>query len=109
MAMIPQGDPSEAVVGLSIQPLEAVFNQISTLQLAAGPATTAPLARTPNPQIMTDPAQLAQKVVQNLFNFLSSFESVGDGVFVRLADLERWYDKFIQKIKNQGLQFLDGV
>lgn len=105
--MTPQDDRNEAVVGISIQPLDAVFSQISTLPLPAGPDTLLPGRF--NPQLLPDPAQLAQKIVQHLFNFLSSFESVGDGVFVRLADLERWYDRFIQKIKNQGLQFLDSV
>lgn len=105
--MAPTGSPHEAIVGISVELLEAVLAQVATLPTPPRPDLQ--VSPRLDMQLATDPIALAQKVVQNLFNFLSSFEAVGNGVFVRMADLERWYERFVQKIKNQGLQFLDSV
>lgn len=104
--MTPKDASEEAVVGLSIAPLDTVLAQVAPVPASSAPDSSMVQTRASAQSVM-DPTFLAQKIVQNLFNFLSSFEAVGNGVFVQLADLERWYEKFVQKIKNQGLQFLE--
>jgi hypothetical protein len=101
--MMPHNMSDEAVVGISIQPLDAVLAQVATLPGATVPESVA-LVR---PNRFDDPSILARGIAQNLFNFLSSFESVGDGVLVRLMDLERWYDKLVKRLKNDGVGFLE--
>lgn len=90
---------TDALVGISIEPIDAVRAQVA----AAPNNALALVARDP----LTDPAYLAQRVLKNLFNFLSSFDSMGNAVVVKLAELERWYEKFVQKIKNEGVGFLE--
>ena len=102
-AIMPHSVSEEAVVGISIQPLDVVLAQVAALSGAAVPESVA-LTR---PNRSKDPAVLAQCIAQNLFNFLSSFESVGDGVLVRLTDLERWYDKLVKRLGNEGIGFLE--
>jgi len=97
-AMIPLTTSGEAVVGISVQPLDAVYAQAATLSSAA----TSESALAP-PTRFDDPAVLAQGIAQNLINFLSSFESVGNGVLVRLMDLERWYEKLAKRLKGEGV------
>jgi hypothetical protein len=100
-AMIPLTTSGEAVVGISIQPLDAVYAQAATLPTAA--ASESALAP---PTRFADPAVLAQGIAQNLINFLSSFKTVENGVLVRLIDLERWYEKLAKRLQGEGVSFL---
>jgi len=59
---------------------------------------------------LSDPTYLAQKIIQHLFNFLSSFSSSSTpsgSVLIQMADLRSWYEKLVAKIKNGGTAFLD--
>ncbi|KAF8307888.1 DUF775-domain-containing protein [Clavulina sp. PMI_390] len=104
---------SDAIIGLSIEPLEAVYANVAHLQNPAAPGAGSmvlSLSTSGNSSaIAQDPTTLAKKIVENLINFLSSFEATNGGVFIRLADLTRWYEKFMAKLQNSGLSFLDAA
>lgn len=93
---------TSALLGISIEPLASVLAQVSTLPSNANALVLA------NPSL--DPAYLAQKIVGSLLNYLQSFDPVrvvgGTGIMVKMSELERWYDKFVTRIKNEGIGFL---
>jgi hypothetical protein len=98
------GESGEAAIGISIAPLDVVMAQVSEVQ-PIGKTETLALAR---PNRLADPAYLAQKVGQNILNFLASFATPGNPtVIVRMTDLQVWYEKFVGKIKQLGPDFLD--
>lgn len=60
-----------------------------------------------------DPTLLAEKIVKNLFNYVSGFVPGGgsgqvtpDSV-VPMGVIAKWYEKFMTKVKAGGIGFLD--
>ncbi len=110
---------AEAIIGIAIEPLQAVLDQVAAMGLNQGSSVgmALTLARQSHaiPQSsssrLTDPTYLAQRIGQHLFNFLSSFAvsgaAGGDSVIVSMADLNSWYEKLVMKIKNGGTAFLE--
>ena len=88
-----------AVLGISIEPLSHVLEQVSILPTAASK---------PAP----DPTVFAEKIVKHLFNYVSSFVS-GSGTslspesIVPLSLIARWYENFLAKARAGGIGFLD--
>lgn len=109
---MPGTGDSDAVLGISIEHLDSVLAQVASLHVSgsesmSGTTSTALLSRSIN---LSDPTYLAQKIIQHLFNFLSSFSSSSTpsgSVLIRMADLRSWYERLVAKIKNGGTAFLD--
>ena len=88
-----------AILGFSIEPLEQIAPQISTLQSALVPIQDA----TKNPMV------LAEKIVKHLQNYLSSFmgRDVTTETMVPMGILGQWFDSFQSKLRAGGVGFLD--
>ena len=60
----------------------------------------------------TDPTVLAEKIVKNLFNYVSGFvggngQSITPDSAVPMGLLAKWYEGFVLKVKSNGASFLD--
>lgn len=91
-----------AVLGISIEPLEQITQQLSTLQSAV--ASRIPAA--------PDPTRLAEQIVRHLFNYVSGFVSGGvvtQESAVPMSVIARWYESFMSKVKAGGAGFLENA
>ncbi|KAJ7726956.1 hypothetical protein B0H16DRAFT_262533 [Mycena metata] len=101
-----QAEQITAILGLSIEPLADIAAQLAALpNMGAGGGAVA-LAK-PAP----DPTLLAERVVKNLFNYVSGFTGGGAGVgadvAVPMGLIVRWYESFVGKVRNGGIGFLE--
>ncbi|KAH8990764.1 DUF775-domain-containing protein [Lactarius akahatsu] len=91
-----------AVLGISIEPLPQVLEQVSVLPTAAPKPVPA----------LSDATVFAEKIVKHLFNYVSSFVS-GSGTslspdsMVPVGLIARWYESFLAKARAGGVGFLD--
>ena len=91
-----------AVLGISIEPLPQILEQVSSLPSAMSRPAPAP----------SDGVILAEKVVKHLFNYVSGFVS-GAGTslspesIVPMNVIARWYESFLSKVRAGGIGFLD--
>lgn len=91
-----------AVLGISIEPLPQIFEQVNALPSAMTKPAPGP----------SDGAVLAEKIVKHLFNYISGFVS-GSGTslspdsMVPMNLIARWYESFLSKIRAGGVGFLD--
>jgi hypothetical protein len=91
-----------AVLGISIEPLPQILEQVNALPSAASKPVPSP----------SDGAMLAEKVVKHLFNYISGFVS-GSGAslspesMVPMNLIARWYESFLSKVRAGGIGFLD--
>jgi len=91
-----------AVLGLSIEPLPQILEQVSALPSAVSkPVPTA-----------SDGGILAEKIVKHLFNYVSGFVSGSGTSFspdsvVPMRVIARWYESFLSKVRAGGIGFLD--
>ena len=99
-------DPSPTIaLGISIEPLSAVEEQLQSLQQLH---TTA-LVRVSTPPVTV----IAQRIARNLFNFLTSFATENlppgvvtlgqlraEGTYVPLRAFEEWWGKFNHKVES---------
>ena len=103
---VPSTASGDVTVGISIEPLTTLGPQILALNAnksnsAVGNPSTAimrssvalPANSTANTKV------LAQKIIQNAFNFLSSFTSGSGQDVVPLKAFEDWWKKFEKKIE----------
>ncbi|EMD37125.1 hypothetical protein CERSUDRAFT_115045 [Gelatoporia subvermispora B] len=95
------GPALTALLGLSIEPLPEILNEMTTLPSAISRA--APVA--------SDATLMAERVVKHLFNYVSSFVSGGQTLTpdtqVPMALIAKWYETFMSKVQNTGLGFLE--
>jgi hypothetical protein len=95
-----QASGAEIVVGISIEPVEAVQAQLATLKPQSSVSSNSlqlysPPAQTRSVAAGTIPTKiLAQRIIKNAFNFLSSF-----GDTVPLKSFENWWHKFEKRIE----------
>ncbi|KAF9064727.1 hypothetical protein BDP27DRAFT_1333025 [Rhodocollybia butyracea] len=85
-----------AVLGLSIEPLAQILPQLQSI-----PA---------NSQPQSSVTVLAERIVKHLFNYISGFASssnLGPDVAVPMGVLAKWYEMFLNKVKNGGTGFLE--
>ncbi|KAF9007097.1 hypothetical protein BDQ17DRAFT_1302524 [Cyathus striatus] len=90
-----------AVLGISIEPLQEINNQMQSLPSA--------LAK-PGADLTKDPTVLAERIVKHLFNYVSGFlggSSVTPDVAVPLSIIAKWYESFLGKVKAGGVGFLE--
>ncbi|RKF80016.1 Protein OPI10 [Golovinomyces cichoracearum] len=90
----------EIIVGISIETAESVAVQLATLQAT----NTAASGLKSQSVIAVKKAQnntllLAQRIIRDAFNFLSSYGSGSVGEMVPLKVFEEWWRKFENKIK----------
>jgi len=97
-----------AVLGFSIEPLSQIQSQVSSMRTSTtGTLASGGAIATPAP----DPTLLAEKIVKNLFNYVSGFVpgggSVTENSVVPIGVIAKWYEKFLAKVKAGGVGFLD--
>jgi protein Hikeshi len=102
MSSIPMDDTttSTAVLGLSIEPLSQILPQLASLGTSTSASNTS----------IRDPIVLADKIVKNMINYISSF--VGGVVLtpdlvVPMKLVQQWYESFQGKLRAGGTGFLE--
>ncbi|TCD64158.1 hypothetical protein EIP91_004471 [Steccherinum ochraceum] len=91
-----------AILGLSIEPLSQISQQVAVLPSAVATRNTG----------APDATLLAERVVKHLFNYISGFVSGGavtQETAVPMAVIARWYDNFLTKVRAGGVGFLENV
>jgi hypothetical protein len=91
-----------AVLGISIEPLPQILEQVGSLPSAVSKPAPA----------SSDGAILAEKVVKHLFNYVSGFvsgssTSLSPESMVPMNLIARWYESFLSKVRAGGIGFLD--
>lgn len=92
-----------AVLGIAVEPLEAIQTQLDTL----ASAVTKPSSS------VNDATLLAERIVKHLFNYLSGFVEGTNGMgvtpesYVQMRTITRWYETFMTKIRTGGTTFLE--
>lgn len=93
----------DVAVGVSVEPAESVAARITELQSnsAAAAANTegalVPVKKTSPPSTLI----LAQRIIQNAFNFLASFSgTAGQTEVVPLKAFEDWWRKFESRVRS---------
>lgn len=100
-----------AILGFSIEPLAQIQAQVAAIPRAAPSA--APSGSSMMVKSGPDPSLLAERVVKNLFNYLSGFAPGGsEGAItadslVPMGVIAKWYEKFLSKVKAGGVGFLE--
>lgn len=92
------GASGEMLVGVSVEPEDAVAAQ---MQQKAGALSTVGAAASSSTQPST--VVLAQRIIQNAFNFLSSFSGAagpGGVEVVPLKAFEEWWRKFESRVRS---------
>ncbi|RKF61676.1 Protein OPI10 [Erysiphe neolycopersici] len=99
---------SEIVIGISIEPAELVATQLAALQAtsSAKPISSSTVVDATNQSVVIpiktqpDTLILAQRIIKDAFNFVSSYSSSGSvGEMVPLKIFEEWWKKFESKVK----------
>ncbi|KAJ1969461.1 hypothetical protein H4R34_006161 [Dimargaris verticillata] len=99
------GGDKPATLGISIEPLATVEQQMARLQVAhadAGPISTSANALVPlrGPTVTNDTMLgVLQKVMENLYNFVTSFVSSPTANTIPLRAFEDWYTSTQRKLK----------
>lgn len=94
-------EASSITVGISIEPTASVQTQLATLQ-NSGPASNAQVLSPKAIQVTTHTTKvLAQRIIQNAFNFLASFagNTVGGEEMVPLKSFKAWWEKFERRVE----------
>ena len=92
-----------AVLGISIEPLPQILEQVSALPSAMAKPVPAP----------SDGAILAERIIKHLFNYVSGFVSGSSGAslspdsMVPMSLIARWYESFLSKVRAGGIGFLE--
>ena len=91
-----------AVLGISIEPLPQIFEQVNALPSAVSNVASGP----------SGGAVLAEKIAKHLFNYISGFvsgssTSLSPDSMVPMNVIARWYESFLSKVRAGGVGFLD--
>jgi hypothetical protein len=102
-----RGVPANITVGISIEPVATIAPQLAAVDIEQGGlAASAQTALVPSPKPIVGPLQtklLAQRIIQNAFNFLASFSgTVGEGEqeMVPLKSFKDWWTRFERRVEN---------
>ena len=90
--MIPGPTASDnvtALLGIAIEPIDAVISQVSTLSTSG--------------KSVADPDVLAERIARHLLNFTSSFGMAS----IPQRAIEQWYESFRGKVRAMGTSFLE--
>ncbi len=92
---LPDGIAGEVNLGISVESVQAIQSQMA--QLAQNPSSPNAAAKRP-----PDTRLLAQRIIKNAFNFLSSFAgNTANGIeVVPLKSFQEWWSKFERRVQN---------
>jgi len=85
-----------AQIGISIEPLNMIESRTANLNTALVPASNTGSGGAS----FQDMQEFATKMCGNLFNYLRSFASQATGDMIPGSALDKWYENFQRKIKN---------
>lgn len=89
---------STIVLGISLEPIASIEAQLA--QLKSGASSQALVRAAPSAQRTVSTKVLAQRIIQNAFNFLSSFATgAGGNETVPLKAFHDWWNKFEKRIE----------
>jgi hypothetical protein len=110
-----------AILGFSIEPLAQIQAQMASMPVSN--SSVASTGANLNSAIATgggavtlpapDATLLAERIVKNLFNYVSGFVPGGGGGMVTpdsvvpMGVIAKWYEKFLSKVKAGGVGFLE--
>ena len=101
----PDASPSDvtAILGLSIEPLPQIMQEVATLPSAVARQNANPVA---------DATLMAERIVKNLFNYVSSFvgggpTAISPDLMIPMSMIAKWYENFMSKVRNSGIGFLE--
>lgn len=117
-ASMQQGGPLSAdvtaILGFSIETLAQIQAQMASMPSSTANINANATAATVGAlsKAGPDPTLLAERIVKNLFNYVSGFVPGGSGVVtpdsvVPMGVIAKWYEKFLGKIKAGGVGFLE--
>ena len=107
-----------AILGFSIEPLAQIQAQMASMPVSnsstnanvnSAIAAGRGAVTLPGP----DATLLAERIVKNLFNYVSGFVPGGGGGMVTpdsvvpMGVIAKWYEKFLAKVKAGGIGFLE--
>ncbi|KAL7821114.1 hypothetical protein V8C26DRAFT_392541 [Trichoderma gracile] len=98
------GSGGGLMIGISVEPADAVAPRLQ--ELAANKASQQPSSSTPSASSSSSPVPtvvLAQRIIQNAFNFLASFSGTagpGGVEVVPLRAFEEWWRKFESRVRS---------
>jgi hypothetical protein len=90
-----------AILGLSVEPLPQIQEQLQVLQqqlqLQQGGA-----------EALRNPAVLAERIVKHLINYIAGFTGgVNPNTMMPVSLIEKWYETFMRKLQAGGVGFLE--
>ncbi|KAL8826492.1 MAG: hypothetical protein Q9191_003764 [Dirinaria sp. TL-2023a] len=93
----------EVIVGVSIEPAASIQTQLANLKSARSASSTALIpAKAQQPTALTTKL-LAQRIIENAFNFLASFSGSTTGPggeeMVPLRSFKAWWEKFERRVE----------
>ncbi|KAI0795587.1 hypothetical protein C8Q75DRAFT_803454 [Abortiporus biennis] len=94
------GGSVTAVLGIAIEPLPQIMQEIALLPSAVAKANSNPVA---------EATIMAERIVKHLFNYLAGFTGgvMTPDTTVPLGLVARWYENFIAKVRVGGVGFLE--
>jgi protein Hikeshi len=103
-----------AILGFSVEPLTQIQAQMASIppsnlgtNASVNPAGFGGVVSKPGP----DATLLAERIVKNLFHYVSGFAPGGGLVtadsLVSMSVIAKWYEKFLSKVKAGGVGFLE--
>ena len=92
-----------AYIGISVEPLPQIMQEVATLPSAVARQNANPVA---------DATLMAERIVKNLFNYVSSFvgggpTAISPDLMIPMSMIAKWYENFITKVRNSGTAFLE--
>ncbi|KAH8833693.1 hypothetical protein DL96DRAFT_1666751 [Flagelloscypha sp. PMI_526] len=92
-------DSVTATLGFALEPVDDVERQLSSLAQSSKPTL----------DMSKDPVILAERVAQNLFNYLAGFGGgmISQDTAVPMSVVSRWFENFKTKLQARGIGFLD--
>lgn len=92
----------DITVGIAIEPAASIQNQLAKLKPAASTSSTALVLAKPQQPTPPTTKVLAQRIIQNAFNFLASFSGSTTGPggeeMVPLRSFKAWWEKFERRV-----------
>lgn|SRR6266436_296146 len=116
MQTAPTAADVTAILGFSIEPLAQIQAQMASMPASSSSTSTnvnsggaGGAVSLPRP----DATLLAERIVKNLFNYVSGFVPGGGSGMVTpdsvvpMGVIAKWYEKFLAKVKAGGVGFLE--
>ena len=100
-------------IGISVEPAQTVLSELAALESQNSTASTALILNRSQQRSYQIPTKvMAQRIIQNAFNFLASFAGpaglTGEEEVVSMKSFQDWWSKFQRRIENDPT-FLEKV